>query len=222
MLTRLKRLLRRPLRTLSSLDAYERWAASYPPYAHNALMALEQTTMLSLLPPSDGLTVLDLACGTGRYGILARERGAQHVIGLDNSPAMLAAAVAHLDCALATTEAVPLAQGAVDGVICGLALGHLPKLQPSIREVARIIKPGGWALISDIHARVVLRGAQRTFTAADGSVYAVEHHPHTRDDYAREAHLAGFTVDAVAEPPISGSDEPVLLVLRLIRQPALL
>lgn len=217
MLTRLKRLFHRPIRTLSSLDAYERWAQSYPPYAHNALMELEQQVMLGLLPPLSGRTVLDLACGSGRYGILARQRGARLVIGVDNSRAMLATAAAQFPCALATTEAVPLVQGAVDGVICGLALGHLPNLQPSMNEICRLLKPGGWALISDIHAQAAARGAQRTFTAADGKVYAVEHYRHTRGDYERAAHQAGLTVDRVDEPSLPDLAEPVLLVLRLNR-----
>jgi malonyl-CoA O-methyltransferase len=219
MLTRLKRLFRRRVRTLSSLDAYARWAENYPPYAHNALMELEQAAMLDLLPPMAGLTVLDLACGTGRYGILAKQREAHLVIGLDNSPAMLATAATHLSCALATTEAIPLANSVVDGVICGLALGHLPELQASIGEIARVLKPGGWALISDIHAQVVSHGAQRTFTAADGRVYAVEHHTHPPAEYQRLAQRAGLTVESIREPAIAAGGEPVLLVLRLIRQP---
>jgi malonyl-CoA O-methyltransferase len=220
MLTRLKRLLRRPIRTLSSVDAYERWAENYPPYAHNALMELEQAAMLDLLPSVTGMTVLDLACGTGRYGILARERGARLVIGVDNSRAMLTTAAARFPCALAATGAVPLARRTVDGVICGLALGHLPGIQPSLNEIARVLKPGGWTLISDIHAQVAARGAQRTFTAADGKVYAVEHYSHTRGDYERAAHQAGLTVDKVREPHLADSSEPVLLLLCLYRPPS--
>ena len=42
------------------------------------------------MPPLAGQTVLDLACGTGRYGLMAQERGARGVISIDNSAAMLA------------------------------------------------------------------------------------------------------------------------------------
>src|SRR5690606_37320175 len=155
MLPRLKHLLRRPVRTLPSLSAYERWAVSYPPHAHNALMELEQATMLNLLPSLAGLAILDLACGTGRYALLARERGANLVVGADNSAAMLNAAPSSFNRAEATTEAIPLASNSMDGVICGLALGHLPHIEPSLREIGRILKAGGWALISDVHPAVV-------------------------------------------------------------------
>src|SRR5690606_17468130 len=114
-------------------DAYARWAAAYPPHAHNALMAAEEAAMRGLLPALAGRVVLDLACGTGRYGLLAQESGASRVLGLDNSSAMLRANPLPLR-ALATTEAIPLASASVDVILCGLALGHLPRLTPSIAE----------------------------------------------------------------------------------------
>ncbi|HLU08371.1 MAG TPA: class I SAM-dependent methyltransferase [Oceanobacillus sp.] len=218
MLPRLKHLLRRPVRTLPSLSAYERWAVSYPPHAHNALMELEQATMLNLLPSLAGLAILDLACGTGRYALLARERGANLVVGADNSAAMLNAAPSSFNRAQATTEAIPLASNSMDGVLCGLALGHLPQIELSIREIGRILKSGGWALISDVHPAVVRKGAQRTFTAPDGKVYAVEHYLHQAEDYARAAQQAGLVVDVIQEPVLPNSSDPVVLVLRLAKR----
>jgi malonyl-CoA O-methyltransferase len=217
MLRHLKHLLRRPVRTLSSLSAYERWAASYPPHAHNVLMELEQATMLNLLPSLEGLSILDLACGTGRYALLARERGAGVVVGVDNSAAMLYAAPLSFHRAQATTEAIPLAPNSIGGVICGLALGHLQQIEPSIREIGRILKSGGWALISDVHPAVVQKGAQRTFTAADGKVYAVEHYLHPAEEYARVAEMAGLVVDTLQEPHLSETTDPVVLVLKLTK-----
>src|SRR5690606_30364630 len=218
MLPRLKHLLRRPVRTLPSLSAYERWAVSYPPHAHNALMEVEQATMLNLLPSLSGLAILDLACGTGRYALLARERGAKRVVGVDNSAAMLKAAPPSFTREQATTEAITLASNSMDGVLCGLALGHLPQIELSIREIGRILKSGGWALISDVHPAVVRKGAQRTFTAPDGKVYAVEHYLHQAEDYARAAQQAGLVVDVIQEPALPNSSDPVVLVLRLAKR----
>src|SRR5690349_9028680 len=106
-MNRLKRLFAQPIKTLASVDAYELWAQSYPATAHNTLMSIEQTAMLELLPDLTGKTVLDLACGTGRYGKIALEHGAKSVLGFDNSHAMLKAAVIH-ETALATSDAIPL------------------------------------------------------------------------------------------------------------------
>ncbi|MCC6801696.1 MAG: methyltransferase domain-containing protein [Anaerolineae bacterium] len=212
---RLRRLLTRPPRTLGSLDAYALWAASYPPKAHNPLMAIEQRAMLDLMPPLAGLVVLDLACGTGRYGVLAQARGARHVIEIDNSPAMLAANRLPQR-AQATSEAIPLGNGSIDMVICGLALGHLPNLQESMDEIGRVLKPGGAALISDVHPFAALGGGRRTFRGSDGGVYAVEHYPHLYADYHKAALEAGLEIGAVLEP--RHERVPVVLALRLYRR----
>jgi malonyl-CoA O-methyltransferase len=204
----------RPLHILNSLDAYDLWAANYPPQAHNVLMKTEQQAMLDLLPSLAGQVVLDLACGTGRYGLIAQERGAQQVIAIDNSPAMLAGNPLR-NRVQATTEAVPLASASIDVILCGLALGHLPKIQPSLDEIGRILKPGGVALVSDVHPFIALNGAQRTFAAPDGKVYAVEHYPHLYGDTQRAAAQAGLVIDAVLEPIFDR--RPVVIVYRFLR-----
>jgi malonyl-CoA O-methyltransferase len=214
----LRRLYRRllpvaPAPVLNSIDAYALWAANYPPQAHNALMHAEQAAMLELLPPLAGQIVLDLACGSGRYGLIARERGAAQILGIDNSAAMLAANPLLLR-VQATTEVVPLPSASVDVVLCGLALGHLPRLQPSLAEIARVLKPGGYALVSDVHPFIALSGAQRTFQAAGGRTYAVEHYPHLYAQVHTAALEAGLAVEAVREPALERSPVPVVLVFR--------
>lgn len=205
------------LRTLSSLAAYDLWAASYPPQAHNVLMQLEQRAMLDLMPPLAEQVVLDLACGTGRYGLLAQERGAAGVIGIDNSPAMLAANPLARR-VQATSEAIPLTSASVDVVLCGLALGHLPSLDASLREIGRILKPGGAALVSDVHPFIALSGQQRTFRAQDGKAYAVEHHAHLYADYSRAGADGGLAIDRVLEPKLDGVPAPVVIVYYFSRR----
>src|SRR5258708_13825557 len=75
--------------TLESTAAYALWAASYPPHAHNQIMALEQAAMLRLMPTLAGRAVLDLACGTGRYSLISREVDPALVIGTCNSSPIL-------------------------------------------------------------------------------------------------------------------------------------
>jgi malonyl-CoA O-methyltransferase len=192
------RRLRRQPPTLSSLDAYSLWADAYPPHAHNALMAAEESAMIALLPPLAGCVILDLACGTGRYGLIAEQNRAACVFALDNSIAMLRQnPLGRRACA--STEALPLPAAAIDGIICALALGHLPHLMPSLREISRVLRPGGWALVSDFHPFLYLTGAKRTFVA-DGQTYAVEHYPHLYADYHTAASTTGLFIEAAAEP----------------------
>lgn len=209
--------------TLTSLDAYARWAALYPPYAHNPLMQAEQQSVMRLLPDVHGQTVLDLACGTGRYALLALAQGASKVIAFDNSAAMLEkgreAALPKIHWGLATSEALPLADASVQGVICGLALGHLPRLKPSIDEISRVLQPGGWALVSDFHPFLSLNGARRTFTTPEGKTFAVEHYPHLYTDYHQAACEAGLGVDSVLEPGLNGAVVPPVVLIFRFRKP---
>jgi malonyl-CoA O-methyltransferase len=211
----LRRIFKHATPVLPSVQAYRLWAALYPPHAHNPLMQLEQTAMLQLMPDVRGKWVLDLACGTGRYGLIALEKGAACVVGVDNSPDMLQQAqLSHA--VLGTVDAIPLADALFDVVICVLALGHVADITLPMREMARVLKPGGVALISDFHPFQALNGAQRSFKDGDGKVYVVEHHVHLYSAYHAAAQQHGMTITGVAEPMIEGtSPQPVVLVLRL-------
>lgn len=214
-------------RTLPSVEAYALWAESYPPQPHNRLMEIEQAAMLPWLQTLDlarpGCRVLDLACGTGRYSLLARQLGAQQVISFDNSPAMLRqSALAETGAAAcASMVAIPLAGDSIDMVICGLATGHLPPqaMRTAINEIGRVLRPGGVALISDFHPYVYLSGGRRTFRAADGNSYMVEHYPHLVADYFDACREAGLAVDMIREPvhTVARREVPAVLALRCVK-----
>lgn len=210
----LRRWLRRAPKTLTSVEAYQLWAAAYPPHAHNPLMELEQRAMLDVMPPLSGRVVLDLACGTGRYMRIVEQAGAARVIGVDNSAAMLEGN-AQRGRVLGSMSAVPLASESVDVVVCGLAVGHFPDLSAVLNEIGRVLKPGGAALISDVHPFAAHSGGQRTFTGTDRRTYAVEHYVHWYEDYVHAARDARLRIDAAAEPRYGGS--PVVIVYRMIK-----
>ncbi len=91
-------------------------------------------------------TVLDLACGTGDFALLARERGAR-VVGLDFAGAMLAAARARRPGAIALVRGdalrLPLADGSVSVAVSGFALRNFTAIPPVLAELARVLRPGG-------------------------------------------------------------------------------
>lgn len=87
-------------------------------------------------------TVLDVACGTGDLCNTLAAAG-HRAVGLDFSAGMLAAA--HTGAPLARADALrlPVAEGAVDGVVSGFALRNLVDLGQFFRECARAVRPGG-------------------------------------------------------------------------------
>jgi len=112
-----------------------------------------RAAMLALLP-ADWI-VADLGCGTGK--IAADLAGCvKQVIAVDNSPAMLKAAkrrigdLTNVDLRKGDLEALPIEDGACDAALLLLALTYVSEPLPVIRETARILKPGGRAVIVDL------------------------------------------------------------------------
>ena len=200
-------------RTLEPQAAYALWAPTYPPHAHNALMALEQQTVLSLLPDLVGLTVLDVGCGSGRYLRELRDRGA-NPMGLDLSAPMLAKArQATNRVARANLCALPVDAMTIDIIVCGLALGDVPNLEIALLEMARVLRPGGCVVYSVVHPVGASAGWSRTFEA-EGRRVAVDGYWHSVEDHRQGCAAAGLTITAWAEPALTESGLPVALVVR--------
>jgi ubiquinone/menaquinone biosynthesis C-methylase UbiE len=140
---------------ISSADVYASWAPTYDEPG-NSMIDLEQPIVRRIL---DGLpvgTALDAACGTGRHAAYLAQLG-HHVIGTDQSAEMLEQAAERLpevDLRRADLERLPLADNAVDTIVCGLALSHVPELAPVMAEFARVLRPGGHLVMSDAHLLV--------------------------------------------------------------------
>ena len=105
---------------------------------------------------SPGERVLDVACGTGVVTRLAAERVGPNgtVAALDVNPAMLAAARSIPSSGAAiqwyetSAEAMPLPDGAFDVVLCQLGLQFIPDKKAAVREMRRVLVPGGRVLVS--------------------------------------------------------------------------
>lgn len=92
------------------------------------------------LPP--GALVLDLACGTGELGALARGAG-YRVLGFDLSWGMLCQHPERIPTAQGDVTHLPLPAHAVDGVVCGYGLRNFADLAAAFAEMARVVRPGG-------------------------------------------------------------------------------
>lgn len=208
-----RRILTNRLKLLRSRDAYAQWASDYPPIAHNKLMEIEQTAMLSLMPDMTHLRVLDLACGTGRYGLIAQSSGASLVIGIDDSYAMLKQSPLASLC-MGSMARIPLATACMDVVLCGLAVGHYPDLNEIMAEIARVLVPDGVAVISDFHPFQYLSGARRTFSIGE-KTFEVEHYPHLYTHIQHATSRSNLMIEEIGEPILEQQEFPVVLVYRV-------
>jgi malonyl-CoA O-methyltransferase len=192
---------------LSPRAAYARWAASYPPHAHNPLMQAEERAMLALLPARlGGAAVLDAGCGSGRYLAHARSRGASRLLGIDLSIEMLRRAPP-AGLIQASLSQLPLRDRWADLTICGLTIGHLDDLAAPLAELRRVTRPGGQILISDFHPVGAALGWRREFRA-DGRRYAVRHTAHLHSAWQRACAGLGLQIAALVEPFLDPADIP--------------
>ncbi|WP_130440192.1 class I SAM-dependent methyltransferase [Streptomyces sp. BK239] len=123
----------------------------------------------------EGDRVLDAGCGTGRAlpPLRAAVGASGAVLGADLTPAMLEAAVRagrHRDgrLLLADVAALPLRSGSLDAVFGAGLISHLPRPEADLRELARVVRPGGTlALFHPIGRAALAARHGRRITADD-------------------------------------------------------
>ena len=169
---------------ISAAEGYERWAAIYDSFP-NPLVAREQRHLATMLGDVSGKTILDLACGTGRWLEFFLRRGAVNGIGVDCSASMLRGArqkqaIANR-LARASCELLPFRAASFDLAVCSFALGHISKLGCFVRELACVMKPGADVFITDLHPDAYARGWRVGFR--DGNMsFCVEMLPRTIEE----------------------------------------
>jgi ubiquinone/menaquinone biosynthesis C-methylase UbiE len=97
--------------------------------------------------------ILDLGCGTGIVARVLRERlgGAANIVGIDKSPPMIEKArsiAPEIDFRLGNATELPFADGSFDLVLCQEMLQFVPDRLAALREVRRVLTPGGRFLTS--------------------------------------------------------------------------
>lgn len=100
-----------------------------------------------------GQRVLDVACGTGVLARTAAERVGRSgsVVGVDINEEMLAVArrtAPDIDWRQARAEALPFADGEFDAVISQFGLMFFEDRAAALREMARVLRPGGHLVIA--------------------------------------------------------------------------
>ena len=100
-----------------------------------------------------GDRVLDACCGTGDLALADLRAGAAEVVGVDFSEAMLerarrkSAAVEWVD---ADLLALPFPDGAFDAATVGFGVRNVDDLEAGLRELRRVLRPGGRLAVLEI------------------------------------------------------------------------
>lgn len=168
-------------------DEYERIAAvEAAHWWYAATRALLEQTLAPLLPP--GARVLDAGCGPGATGSWLARHG--RLVAADVEPLALDLHRAQGHDALlaaATLEHLPFADASFDAALCVTVLYHEQIADPrvAVRELARVVKPGGVVCLLEPGVRRLRRAHDRI--------------THTARRFAR-ADLAALLADAGLRP----------------------
>jgi len=92
-------------------------------------------------------SVLDLGCGSG-YGTAELADALPHVVGLDRIPPDQASRRPNLDWVRADLHGIPLLPHSFDTIVSFQVIEHLSDPTPYLEAIARILVPGGVALIT--------------------------------------------------------------------------
>ncbi|WP_457208208.1 class I SAM-dependent methyltransferase [Nocardioides sp. P5_C9_2] len=123
-------------------------------------------TVRSLDLPPDSLAV-DVGCGTGGHAFRLAAHFGLRVVGIDPVQRHLdrarearrgepEAVASRVSFERGTADRIPLRDGTVDLVWCRDSLPHVPSLASAYREFARVLRPGGRALVHQVLATDLL------------------------------------------------------------------
>ena len=169
------------------------------PLIYDGMMAVMEATGLgrwraSLVTGARGRT-LDLGCGTGR-NLPLLPPGAR-AVGLDPAPDSLRRArrrAPGVPLVRASAEALPFRDGTFDTVLSGLAMCSIPQPRIALREVRRVLTPGGaLRMLEHVRSTSSLGGRWQDFIQPLWTRVAGGCHPNRDTEAAVRA--AGFAID---------------------------
>ena len=200
------------VRIHSPRDAYDLVAPTYHLTKWYGFWRANETPVIRAWLPKSGRLVVDLGGGSAPYLKDLQDAFAQQVI-VDLSYGMLRQAQKQArrlhdpmtSLVQADLLALPLASRSADAILCTRVLSHVASLPQAFREIARVLKPAGRLLITDVHADHPYSVTR--FETEGRSVY-VETHKHTLHDVIGEAVAAGLTLERADEYTLKNLQRP--------------
>ncbi|HEX5526345.1 MAG TPA: methyltransferase domain-containing protein [Solirubrobacterales bacterium] len=128
-------------------------------FARNRVATAAETlgTVVDLVPEDRESSWLEVACGPAAISrALAPKVG--RVLGVDLTPAMVekareeaaAEGIANAEFAVGDATALELGDASFDGAVTRFSFHHIPAPQRVLAEMARVVRPGGWVIVSDL------------------------------------------------------------------------
>jgi SAM-dependent methyltransferase len=194
----------------------ERWLAWARTPAHDVYYWQLNLPAFAKLVPRAGMRTLDIGCGEGRIGRWLADSG-HRVAGIDSSPTLAdraREAGGYEEVVCGDAAALPWPADEFDLAVAFMSLHDMPHPSRAIKEIARVLEPGGVLCIAIIHplnrpsehfddyfrdqrsVEVMTRnGLEMTFEGVDRPL----------ESYTRSLSDNGFVIDALREPRASAT-----------------
>ena len=166
-----------------SKSTFNQQADTYDGDIHGQHARTLYPVLLSKLAHIPFQRALDLGCGTGEMmKMLLQSDDQRELYGIDLSEKMLSVAEGKLSSkvqlVLGDSEHLPFADNFFDVVYCNDSFHHYPAPENVIREVQRVLKPGGTFLIGDcwqpLVGRAIMNFYMRHSKEGDVKIYSKE------------------------------------------------
>ena len=153
----------------AALQLFAPVAETYDRYARLLSFAQDgrwRSFLVSRIEAGQGDRILDVACGTAAVALELVRRFGCSVVGVDQSSAMLAEAQrrvasagesARVELREARAEELPFEDGSFDGVTFTYLLRYVDDPAATLRELARVVRPGGRIASLEFSARASRR-----------------------------------------------------------------
>lgn len=128
-------------------------------FARNRVATSAETldVVVDLVPEDREASWLEVACGPA---VISRALAAKvgHVRGIDLTPAMVEKAreeaaregVGNVEFSVGDATSLEFEDASFDGAVTRLSFHHIPAPRRVLEEMARVVRPGGWVIVSDL------------------------------------------------------------------------
>lgn len=186
-----------------------RWARSRE--LDHGFWYLNLPALLALVPAAGELT-LDVGCGEGRVARALGKLG-HRVVGVESSAALAQAAReadASFEVHVADAVAMPLRENAADLAVASLSLMNMDDMPAVVREISRVLRPGGHLCFSILHpinswgdagdVSYFEKVRYMETLRRDGASLTLHDTHRPLSSYAEALEAAGFLIERITEP----------------------
>ena len=187
---------------MNTKKAYDSWSAQYDSNI-NRTRDLEALALQKMLGDFHFNSCLEIGCGTGKNTTWLLTK-AKSITAVDLSDEMLAKAKEKIKSSKVNFIQADILQEwnfanyKYDLVSFSLVLEHIENLEPVFEKVSKLIAPGGYVYIGELHPFKQYAGTKARFTTPEGE-QVVTCFNHNLTDFTGAAKLYGFEIAGINE-----------------------